>query len=200
MIVSWAVRAAILMARAIVLSAALAFGASWETRVQEPRVRAWGDSITLRPSGLRLRLPADGIRWEQQSGVSHGDTTYFLVGTLPEGSTLSLRIDSVPAQVMGRNVGSCGDYLDALKRGYAELGQRSGIRILSRQDWIPRGSGWSSHVIAIGRTTLTACHDGGRRPLMVDTTDDPTSPLLALAARTLLWLVGAAASRTAGTR
>jgi hypothetical protein len=170
-------------------------GACRATPAQEPRVRAWGDSVTLQPSGLRLRLPADGIRWEQENGVSHGDTIHLLVGTLPDGATLSLQIDSVPSRVLGRRIGNCGDYLDLLKRSLAGPGQGAAVRVLDHQDWVPRGSGWSAEVLAVGRTTLTACHDGGRRPLIVDTTDDPRDPRLVPPVRTLLWLVGDAARR-----
>jgi hypothetical protein len=188
------------MSRAAAI-AALVLSASAFATGQEPRIRTWSDSITLRPSGLRVRLPADGVRWQQESGVSHGDTVYVLVGILlPEGTTVSLQIDFAPALVMGRSVGDCAAYLEALRRGYAPHDPLSRLRIVSRPGWVPSGSGWSRRVIATDRATQTACHDGGRRPVIVETSDDPGTPQVARAVRGLLRLVGDAASRVVDRR
>lgn len=161
-------------------------------RAQAPTVTTWGDSITLQSTNLRLRLPADGVRWEERGVQGESGTTYYhLFGKLDRGHEIELE-PYFPDVTMGG--ASCDGWVEHQQWLRQRL-QSNGIRVgkeksVDTPPWLPAAPGWNKRV-----WMSNACFDVGHQALLVVAMTDIKDRRAVEAVRTLLWYLGEAASQ-----
>jgi len=176
--------------RVVVCAATLVLAAD-VAAAQAPAVSSWSDSVTLESVHLQMRLPADGVRWQERAVIGSDGTRYVhLFGKVKGGHLLEV----APRFEMQA---SCDGWVEHMQSVFAILRSRGQDtpreRSATNPPWLPRATGWSERV-----WMGNACFDGGRQPMIIviDAWQELDNDHDITALRTLLWYLGEAAAQS----